>query len=344
VERRTCLVITSISAPTGMLRRIAADAQRSDFDLIIIGDVASPDDFELEGCDFYSLDSQRDLDLTFAGLCPTGHYTRKNIGYLLAMQRGATAIVETDDDTVAYESFWEAPRRSRPGRRLSESGWINVYRYFSKLPIWPRGFPLDEAQRAVPALEGALEEIESPIQQGLIDDDPDVDAIYRLLFELPFRFRAGPSVALPAGAWCPFNSQNTTWWPEAYPLLYLPATCSFRMTDIWRSFIAQRIAWANSWQVMFHGPTISQSRNAHDMMRDFRDEMPGYLENKAIRRALEGLTLEAGAEHLASNMRLSYEALVDRGLLESTELPLLDAWLADVASMPEVSQTREARL
>src|SRR5438270_335676 len=78
-------------------------------------------------------------------------------------------------------------------------------------------------------------EIYCPIQQGLADENPDVDAIYRLAFPLPLTFRTDRRIALGGSAWCPFNSQNTTWTREAFPLLYLPSYCSFRMTDIWRS-------------------------------------------------------------------------------------------------------------
>ncbi|MHC4265647.1 MAG: STELLO glycosyltransferase family protein, partial [Planctomycetota bacterium] len=67
------------------------------------------------------------------------------------------------------------------------------------------------------------------------DDNPDVDAVYRLTQRLPLTFRKDRRLALGNGSKCPFNSQNTTWFPDAYPLLYLPAYCSFRMTDIWRS-------------------------------------------------------------------------------------------------------------
>ena len=48
------------------------------------------------------------------------------------------------------------------------------------------------------------------------------------------------------------------------------------MTDIWRSFVAQRILQENDWAVLFHAPTVSQERNEHDLMRDFADEVPGY--------------------------------------------------------------------
>ena len=68
------------------------------------------------------------------------------------------------------------------------------------------------------------------------------------------------------------------------------------MTDIWRSFIAQRIAWENNWHVLFHAPTVWQERNAHNLMRDFADEIPGYLHNRSIGDALERLDLAASKD------------------------------------------------
>jgi hypothetical protein len=38
------------------------------------------------------------------------------------------------------------------------------------------------------------------------------------------------------------------------------------MTDIWRSFVAQRIAYENDWAVLFHEPTVWQSKE-HDLQR-----------------------------------------------------------------------------
>ncbi|HYO79355.1 MAG TPA: STELLO glycosyltransferase family protein, partial [Thermoanaerobaculia bacterium] len=120
------------------------------------------------------------------------------------------------------------------------------------------------------------------------------------------------------------------WWREAFLLLYLPAYCSFRMTDIWRSFVAQRIAWANGWGILFHEPTVRQERNEHNLMRDFKDEVPGYLHNRAICEALGALEMPAGAEHIAANLRSSYEALVRLGVIDQQELALVDAWIADM--------------
>ena len=214
------------------------------------------------------------------------------------------------------------------------AGWVNVYRYFSTQTIWPRGLPLERIRTDPPPFDALpVATLDCPIQQGLADDNPDVDALYRLTQDLPQYFRRDRQVALGRGSLCPFNSQNTTWWPDAYPLLYLPAFCSFRMTDIWRSFVAQRIAWENGWSVLFHEPTVWQERNDHDLMRDFADEVPGYLANREICVALEALPLEPGGPRVAEAMRRSYEALVAKGWADPRELPLLDAWLADVAAI-----------
>ena len=133
------------------------------------------------------------------------------------------------------------------------------------------------------------------------------------------------------GSWCPFGSQNTSWQDEAFPLLYLPAYCSFRMTDIWRSFIAQRIGWTNDWGILFHVPTVSQERNQHDLLKDFRDELPGYLHNGEICAALDHLELRSGVENIPDNLRICYDKLVSMKLIDRQEMTLLDTWLDDLA-------------
>src|SRR5262249_31382202 len=154
----------------------------------------------------------------------------------------APFIIETDDDNWPLPGFWHTRNNDISVKCLDEAGWTNVYRYFTDAMIWPRGLPLTCIQRPVADINSLVDlQTMCPIQQGLVESNPDVDAIYRLVLPLPQTFRRSVQLALGAGSWCPFNSQNTTWWPQAYPLLYLPSHCSFRMMDIWRSFIAQRI-------------------------------------------------------------------------------------------------------
>jgi hypothetical protein len=325
------VVITSIAPPTPTLREIARGAIAAGFDFILIGDNKSPSDFELEGCDFYGVERQGQTGLHYAEVCPVGHYARKNIGYLLAMRAGASLILETDDDNIPRSQFWRARHLEARAPFLGFEGWVNVYRYFTDALIWPRGLPLDTIQGNLPKLDSLpVRDVICPIQQGLVDENPDVDAIYRLVLPLPQNFRSDGQIALGAGSWCPFNSQNTAWWPPAYPLLYLPAHCSFRMTDIWRSFVTQKIAWVNGWNILFHAPDAWQDRNDHDLMQDFADETPGYINNRSICAALGELDLRPGIEGLAENLERCYRCLVSHGWLAEQELTLLEAWLEDL--------------
>ena len=334
MKENLAVVVTSISGPNRTLQALASGCQEHAHQFIVIGDESSPSDFNLDGCEFYSLDRQYQTELRLARLCPTRHYARKNLGYLIATRNGATLIVETDDDNIPREEFWAKRDRDQAASIHTKQGWINIYRYFSEANIWPRGFPLDHIKDESYPIEAlSIRNVDCPIQQGLADENPDVDAIYRLSARLPQSFSKGHRLALMAGSWCPFNSQNTSWWREAFPLLYLPAYCSFRMTDIWRSFIAQRIAWTNNWGVLFHEANVWQERNEHDLMRDFKDELPGYLHNKSIREALNKLQLPSGVEQLGENLLVCYEKLVSMDLIDRKELDLVAAWLSDLETV-----------
>jgi hypothetical protein len=214
---------------------------------------------------------------------------------------------------------------SRSGR------WVNVYRYFSDALIWPRGLPLDEIHGPVPPVGQGGRARRAPVQQGLVNGSPDVDAIWRLTMDRPFEFEANPGVYLEPGNWCPFNTQSTWWWPISYPLLYVPSFCSFRMCDIWKSFVAQRCLWALDLGVVFHAPEVIQERNPHDLMRDFRDEIPGYSRNRELADVLAGAPLAAGEENVAANLRVCYDRLVASGFLPAKEMELVDAWLGDLS-------------
>ncbi|MCX4195980.1 STELLO glycosyltransferase family protein [Methylobacterium organophilum] len=327
------VVITTINHPTRAVKEISNNAHKLNAEFVIIGDSKSPNDFIQPGATYLNLESQTRSGFKYAQIAPTKHYARKNIGYLVAIKNGATILIETDDDNIPYESFWAPRELRRQCKILRDERWVNAYSHFTQDFIWPRGLPLDRIRDANPAWSGLpVEAIDSPIQQGLADGDPDVDAIYRLLLPLPLKFESQEPIALQ-GAWCPFNSQNTTWWPDAFPLLYLPYYCSFRMTDIWRSFIAQRIAYMNGWGIVFHSATVFQERNEHNLLRDFEEEVPGYLNNDRIKRLLQDLDLPSGPGNVAEAVRRCYRALIDAALIGSEEMPLVDAWLSDLSGI-----------
>ena len=329
----TFLIITSIANQEHpVLNQFAEEASINNISFIVIGDTKSPKEFILEGCDFFSIERQQQLPFELANILPVKHYARKNLGYLYAISKGAEIIIETDDDNLPLEGFWENRTKLVNAHCLKNKGWVNVYKYFTESHIWPRGFALENILDPLPPLEKLIL-IDSPIQQGLADENPDVDAIYRLTSPLPIIFDKSNNIALGNNTFCPFNSQNTTWFREAFPLLYLPSHCSFRMTDIWRSFVAQRIAWTCGWSILFHQSTVWQERNEHNLMNDFRDEISGYINNAQIVKVLKELDLKDGIENISTNMKLCYKALIELGFVGEQESMLLDAWLKDINSL-----------
>jgi STELLO glycosyltransferases len=329
---KTALILTSINRPNAPMRALARGCSTHDWEMIVVGDSKSPDDFRLDECRFLSLEAQRGSGFALGEQAPVGTYTRKNIGYLEAMRYGAEIIVETDDDNHPTDAFWIPRIREVEARPVSANRWVNAYGYFTDNFIYPRGLPLSNAREDLPP-SGVLSLHDCPIQQGLADEDPDVDAVYRMLYSLPFFFDKGvDSIVLKDGAWCPFNSQNTTFFNDAFPLLYLPAKCSFRMTDIWRSFVAQRVLQANGSGVMFHEATVRQDRNEHDLHRDFLDEIPGYQHNDAIRDALMQTPLESGmcARVMMENC---YQTLIRNEWVGPGEEILLNHWFRDLEEM-----------
>ncbi len=334
LDSSAAVIVTSISPPNPALKQIASECLERAVPFIVIGDLSSPSGFALDGCDFYGISRQLQTGFKCAKLLPTRHYSRKNLGYLLAVRNGSRLIIETDDDNFPRQDFWRSRQRSCLAPALSAGGWVNVYSYFTDSQIWPRGLPLDEVRRQLPDFESLPTlEVNCPIQQGLADENPDVDAVFRLLFPLSLSFRRDRRVALAPGTWSPFNSQNTAWFPEAYPLLYLPSYCSFRMTDIWRSFVAQRIAWTNGWSLLFTEPDVYQERNEHNLMKDFADEVSGYLHNRKIGETLDSLPLLPGPQNIGGNLLLCYEALIGLRLVDAQEIALLEAWLDDLKAL-----------
>lgn len=325
--RHAALIITSIAAPNAVMKEYAQKCKALGMAFTVVGDVSSPKDFFLEGCDFISIEAQRSLSFALAKLLPEKHYARKNIGYLLARDR--EMIIETDDDNVPAADFWDKPLAPFEGNIIENASWVNVYAFFSKENIWPRGYPLEMVNSIHPILQkGAIAPV---IIQGLADGDPDVDAVYRMTSNLPVFFEKNEPILLARGSWCPFNSQNTVWKKEAFPLMYLPSYCSFRMTDIWRSFIAQRIAWTCGWGILFHQADVTQDRNEHSLLKDFNDEIPGYLHNDEIKKSLEALELKEGKAHIAENLIACYSLMIERGWIDEREMPLVKAWCSDIS-------------
>jgi hypothetical protein len=279
------------------------------------------------------------LPFQTARVVPERSYTRKLLGYLVAFSAGSNWIRETDDDNKPYPAFFDLPEPSLTCRiPISRTGWLNPCPYFTDRFVWPRGYPLRFIQDSLSTgPEVAEQQVVTGLMvtQGLADGDPDVDALFRLTCSdvSSVTFRQAPPLAVGEGLWTPFNTQVTTWPRELLPLMYLPSTCSFRMTDIWRSYVAQRLMPGLGATLVMTGPTVFQDRNEHDLMRDFCDEIEGYVGYEQFVEILERTEIAGGFDAVLTDLRRLYLALIEAGFFTSDELPILDAWIADMETL-----------
>ena len=328
---KASLIVTTINKPNKILKRLAKFSKINDWEFIIIGDKKTPKDFKLNSSKFLSLTDQKKLNFNFSKICPKNSYARKNIGYLIAI-RNSQVIIETDDDNYPKKSFFNKRELDHVATQINNKDWINIYELFlgKKKFIWPRGLPLDQINNKIKISKSKVKN-SFHIQQGVCDNNPDVDSIFRLINDkinikfLNKKFNLNRSLS-------PFNSQNTTWFKEAFPLMYLPVTCTMRCTDIWRGLLAVYLFRLNNKKILFHGPTTIQYRNPHNILNDFVDEIPMFQDSKFLIDEISKLNLKKGISFYSENLLKIYTRLVDLKIFEKKELIFLRAWLEDVNS------------
>ncbi|MBL7741417.1 MAG: DUF288 domain-containing protein [Chitinophagaceae bacterium] len=317
------IVITSIFKPTEAIEKFTA---LKDYHLVVVGDKKTPADWQYDNCTFLNVDAQLALSSSLAHVIPFNHYGRKMMGYLYAMQQGADMIIDTDDDNIPYDGWSFPPFEGEYTSSKSDLGWVNIYHHFSEQPIWPRGLPLRNINDSRDKLQWGSSETKQKvgIWQGLADEDPDVDAIYRLTSNTPCTFLKKEPVVLEKGTVCPFNSQNTAIQKELFPLLFLPSYVTFRFTDILRGIIAQPILWKHGYRLGFTEATVVQKRNEHDYFKDFESEVPMYLHTEKSLTTVNNAITHAS---VAGNLYNAYEALLKINVVEEREMTVLKEWL-----------------
>lgn len=320
------IVITSILPPTEAVELFAS---LPDYSVIVVGDKRTPSGWQCRHVEYLAPDGHESLGFILAGELPYNHYSRKMIGYLRAIQEGATCIVDADDDNIP-KADWNFPDFTGTFDCVSGlDGFVNIYQLFTDSIIWPRGLPLNLITRKF-QLEESLQRknCRVGIWQGLADEDPDVDAIYRLTRDTPCYFRDREPVVLEKGVLSPFNTQNTITRKELFPMMYLPTSVSFRFTDILRSLVSQPIMWLYGYQLGFVKATVVQKRNPHDYVKDFISEIPMYRHCESVIEVVSSSI--SPTESIESNLYRAYDSLRLQCIVPDKELTTLEAWLNDL--------------
>jgi len=109
--------------------------------------------------------------------------------------------------------------------------------------------------------------------------------------------------------------------------LYLPAFVKFRFTDILRGYVAQRGIWPMGLRLAFTSATVFQSRNAHNLISDFVDEIPCYTQTEGLIDLLDKAALSGNPD---DDLHTLYEMLFRNGIVNAEELEVVNAWLGDI--------------
>lgn len=314
------VIITSINRPSEAVHQFAA---WPGWTTIVVGDRKSPPDWACDGVVYLSLPDQLDLAPAFARHIPENTYVRKMIGYLYAFHHGAEAIFESDDDNIPYADSSQvidadlARRGIMEPTLASECGWINIYSAFGARNCWPRGFPLHQLAAARESSKQIDDALPWGVLQYLADEDPDVDAIYRMTgSEAPVYFARARQLSLARHSYSPFNSQATLWVPETFPLMFLPLGVKDRVTDILRGYMALACLWANGMTLGCASPVVYQERNAHNLLNDFEQEVDLYCRGDAWCQLLKEVPGGGVADSFAAALRM----LVRANVLPSTNI------------------------
>ena len=311
------LVMTTINPPRDIFIKML-DQLSPDYSAVVVGDIQTPN------CWWKDFQSAR---LTFipnkVGCFPSKHYARKNLGYMAAKELGADWIIDLDDDQELFIKNRELVLGNPVDswHLVNQSGWINPYPFYYDIHSWPRGLPLDKINDYA-----ICEEDERPVSallfQGIVDHDPDLDAIFRLTTPPLSYFKSQPAcIQLDYNNLVPINSQATAWHISLFPLMYLPFTVNPRFSDILRGRIAQR-ALLTFGSIALQGGIGKQVRNRHNLLADFKAELELYQADELFLPYAP-----ISFDLFPSWLKIVYIVFYTHSVVKSSELDYLSAFL-----------------
>lgn len=329
------IIVTTIHPPSNALKVFS---KLGGWNFISAGDLKTPSGWQLPNIEYLSPQNQSNLFPKFSKLLFWNRYARKNIGYLYAIKTGSKLIAEIDDDIAPYNTYPPSVSSDKTVPVLSGEKFVNIYNFFGSQESWPRGYPISRIMKkqkinkfVTTAIKQRVKKVYSPVQNSLLDQNGDFDAIYRLVSDKNIKYKQKGEFALDKGVYCPFHSGNTFWHPQAFVLLYLPAFVNPHVEDIWRGYIAQRLIWEINGHLTFIYPTVyTNQRNKHNYLKDFEFEIPMFLQTEKLISVLDSLSL---SHNLGRSLIKIYTALIKEGIMKKEELPAVSEWVKQLEKL-----------
>lgn len=307
MTKRVSIVVTTIFEPR-FLDGYIANLRRfghEDADLIVIIDRKTPPTVA-ERCAHYrsegmsvlcpTLDEQEAFLARFpsmAGRIPYNTDNRRNVGFLMALDRGADVLISIDDDNFVLDDVDFVGEHLVTGTTSdlvaleSSDRWFNICSMLhssTRDEIFPRGFPyfarrttrLIEPTTVIPARVA--------LNAGLWLSDPDVDAMTRLT-QAPHVASAEPhSMRLGDGTWTPINTQNTSVARDAIAAYYyvkmgfsLGGLRIDRYGDILSGYLLAKCVKTRGEAIRIGSPIADHRRTPHNLFKDLYHELAGMV-------------------------------------------------------------------
>jgi hypothetical protein len=323
-----CVIITTINKPT---EAILKHINNTDYDVIIVGDNKTPDNYKDLHCIYLDIPSQKKLFPELSDLLPYNPYCRKNLGYLYAIKKGYKTIYETDDDNIPYDNFDNILNFDNIQMIYEQNNkWINIFKYFTNnAHIWQRGYPLSLIKTDPNYLISSTNKIPSIIN-GLVENDPDVDALFRIICNHQDKiiWDKSKNTLINNTNMCVFNTQNTFWInPDLFICLLIPSTVSIRYCDILRGIITNIILKKTDNYMMYTSPNVIQNRNEHNLIDDFKNEYEMYIHNEKILNYIEDNVNDTNITNIDTLLTGIYNNLLEYNVITQNEMNILNIWL-----------------
>lgn len=317
--------------------------------VLAIGNANTPKDWILKGAVYLSLEDQANLGFRVVDYLPYDSYVRKIVGYLFAIQHGATKIFDADDrgeviggeigkhfDLEIDGDITKEQRILQYSRVIVNRTVVNPYVHFGQRSVWPRGLPLENVgevnhEEFYSEVSGGMQYIQQGISNGL----PDVDSVFYLTrktgletFDIKFDEHAR-KVALPQGMMVPVNSFNTLFHYNAFWSLMLPVSVSKMASDVLRGYWGQRLLWEIGGYVVVYPPTVH--RNDKLEAYPFSEEKDLHVN---VGRLIRFLISWRSEKHrlFEKILDLSY-AMAEEGFWGENDVKYTAAWLQDLLSV-----------
>lgn len=220
-------------------------------------------------------------------IIPYDSGNRRNIGYLMALERGCEVLISVDDDNFPQTSCSFFREHLIVQQSITEmeavhsaSKWFNpcdLLRMETQ-SIYPRGFPY-RCRHQEPEVYLHTEKGRVHVNAGLWLKDPDVDAITCLANPAQALSFGGKSILLGDETWAPINTQNTSVYRDAiaayyfvrmgYPITGVPIG---RYGDIFGGYFCQACARHLGYRIRIGTPIVDHIRNPHDYPSDLAGE------------------------------------------------------------------------